>query len=543
MNEPEPIPDHMRDLIDDYLHGLLDEVGMDELAEGLRADSSAREFFVRYARLHTDLHIEMRARDAGERVLNHIDQIAKPLPGLPSSPASLAWFTSRRGLAWKVLALAASLLLVLTAAWWLVDVVPFGVQPRNPQAIAWLVNAQNCLWSDGEPAGNMQGGKVLTIEQGLAEIRFLSGAIVVLEGPASLELVSAGSARLLRGRLTARVPEIAHGFQIFSPRGRIVDLGTEFGIAVAADGTTDVYVFRGKVEAHPTKGDSPGQPVNLQEKQAASIGDAGVSLKEAQPQASQFVREITLPPIQTERKFVLDFQAPVQGTLHDAAGFGTGLTHRLPGTGRDLQAHDSNLRLDTKKGLLELTTTNSDINNQYQLHHGEYVGIQLSDLGFTGTEDFEVTVTIPEIPALEVYGQFGLFAGTSSDHNIRGGMLNSRRTETGLNTQFLVNNGDGLDSDLCKVGLLSPGADLRLTLRRIGGKYSLTVENLTTGSASTLTIRHPDFLDDERDLFVGLFGANAQSQIRKTLVFKAFSVVVRGRSAALSVGQGRALTP
>src|SRR5262249_46823534 len=162
----------------------------------------------------------------------------------------------------------------------------------------------------------------------------------------------------------------------------------------------------------------------------ASIGDTGVSLKKAQPQDSQFVREITLPPVQTERKFVLDFHAPVQGTLHDAAGLGTGLTHRLPGTGRDLHADDSNFLLATKKGQLELTTTNSDLNNQYQLHDGEYVGIQLSDLGFTGTEDFEVTVTIPEIPALEVYGQFGLFAGASSDRNIRGGMLNSRRNET-----------------------------------------------------------------------------------------------------------------
>ena len=74
--------------------------------------------------------------------------------------------------------------------------------------------------------------------------------------------------------------------------------------------------------------------------------------------------------------------------------------------------------------------------------------------------------------------------------------------------------------------LLSPGTDLRLTLKRTSGKYALTVENLTDGGASSLTIRHPDFLDNEKDLFVGLFGANTQSEVRKTLTVKEFSVTV-----------------
>jgi hypothetical protein len=41
-----------------------------------------------------------------------------------------------------------------------------------------------------------------------------------------------------------------------------------------------------------------------------------------------------------------------------------------------------------------------------------------------------------------------------------------------------------------------------------------------------LAIRHPDFLEDERDLYVGLFGANTQSQDRKTLVIKEVQVTV-----------------
>ena len=68
-----------------------------------------------------------------------------------------------------------------------------------------------------------------------------------------------------------------------------------------------------------------------------------------------------------------------------------------------------------------------------------------------------------------------------------------------------------------KVGLLTTGTDLRMTLRRAAGRYTLTVENLTAGGASTLTTRHPAFLDGERDLYVGLFGANTQSDQQRTL--------------------------
>src|SRR5262249_27314418 len=114
-------------------------------------------------------------------------------------------------------------------------------------AVAWLVNAQNCKWVDDvEPAGDMQAGKALKIERGLAEIRFRCGARVVLEGPATLELLSARGARLVRGKLTARVPGAATGFEIVSPQGKVIDLGTEFGVAVSDHGTTDVYVFQGK---------------------------------------------------------------------------------------------------------------------------------------------------------------------------------------------------------------------------------------------------------------------------------------------------------
>ena len=96
----------------------------------------------------------------------------------------------------------------------------------------------------------MQAGKVLKLERGLAEIRFQCGARVVLEGPASLELLS-GKQRPVAARQADRPgPEAGVGFEVLSPQGKVIDLGTEFGVSVSDDGATEVYVFEGKVEAH-----------------------------------------------------------------------------------------------------------------------------------------------------------------------------------------------------------------------------------------------------------------------------------------------------
>lgn len=97
-------------------------------------------------------------------------------------------------------------------------------------------------------------------------------------------------------------------------------------------------------------------------------------------------------------------------------------------------------------------------------------------------------------------------------------------------TQFFVNNDGGDDSYLYMVGLASIGDELRFTLRRVAGRYSLEIENYTTGEASTLTNRHPDFLDGARDIHVGLFAATPESREPKTLFVQKFKVIVWART-------------
>jgi ferric-dicitrate binding protein FerR (iron transport regulator) len=515
MNETNDISENVQDLIDAYVDGTIDDGRLQDLEAMLRGHAEVRSYFVRYCRLHTDLDLEARARQASKRVLKTINA-----PEPASASARKTRFASTTLNSW----LGAAAVLILTVfgvwAWWRPHQESPLEKDRTREEIAWVINAQNCQWAENlAPAGDMQAGKMLSLERGLVEIHLQKGARIVMEGPAHIEIVSANSVRMRRGKLTAKVPDAAKGFQVFTPKGRVVDLGTEFAMAVDEDGTTDVYVYAGKVEAHGV--DASTKVVNLLEKQSARIDVAGAQIKMDAPALKPFMRDI---PIIVPRELKLFFREPIDHTLLDAKGRGTGLTHRLPGTGRRLKKNDDNLFLNQAAGQLELTTTNSDLNTQFQLDQGEYVGIKLSDLGFTGAEDFALTVVVPNIPALERVGQFGLFAGPRSDGSIRGGLLSSKEPEQ--YRQFLVRNQAGNDAPPHFVGLAASGDDLRLTLRREGKLYSLTVENLTTNHSTSLTMPQPVSLEGERDLCVGFFGANTQSELRRTIVLKEFRATV-----------------
>ncbi|MCE9557161.1 MAG: FecR family protein, partial [Planctomycetes bacterium] len=125
-------------------------------------------------------------------------------------------------------ALAASLLIAAVfAGRWLLS---------ESEPVAQLTRTANAQWADSAPGRGevILSGRTLQLTAGFAEIKFHSGARVVLEGPASLTLESANAGRLATGKLVARVPKQAHGFTIHTAAETIVDRGTEFGVWVRA---------------------------------------------------------------------------------------------------------------------------------------------------------------------------------------------------------------------------------------------------------------------------------------------------------------------
>lgn len=119
--------------------------------------------------------------------------------------------------------------------------------------VAVLAEAVDVQWAENglraRVGASLPKGR-LKIEKGWARIDFYSGASVVLQGQADLELVSPMESILHGGAIRAHVPSHAHGFVVHSRELKLVDQGTSFGMRVDAKGGTEVHVFEGKVELH-----------------------------------------------------------------------------------------------------------------------------------------------------------------------------------------------------------------------------------------------------------------------------------------------------
>ena len=121
--------------------------------------------------------------------------------------------------------------------------------PGFDPGVAVLTRSVEAQWKDQRlRSGDALAPGRWTLTEGTVELEFYSGASVILEAPAELELVSENGGILHHGKLQAQVPHHAHGFTITTKELELVDLGTSFGMEVDLETGTAVHVFDGKVE-------------------------------------------------------------------------------------------------------------------------------------------------------------------------------------------------------------------------------------------------------------------------------------------------------
>jgi hypothetical protein len=99
---------------------------------------------------------------------------------------------------------------------------------------------------------------VYQLLDGLVEIEYTSGAVLVFRAPATFDLVDEACVRLEDGQLAAHVPKPAIGFRIESPGATVIDLGTDFAVQAVKEKESEVHVFRGEVlvDLHGERGGS-----------------------------------------------------------------------------------------------------------------------------------------------------------------------------------------------------------------------------------------------------------------------------------------------
>jgi FecR protein len=145
--------------------------------------------------------------------------------------------------------------------------------------VATLIESHNVVWDQGQApiAMNMRiGAREIRCRSGTLKFAFDSGALLSLEGPADLTVLSGMLVRVAQGRISARVEEGIKGFAIETPNTKVVDQGTEFGVAVDAAGQTDVVVFEGLVDLScPEVGTRPTSIKRLGQGEAMRVGSTG----------------------------------------------------------------------------------------------------------------------------------------------------------------------------------------------------------------------------------------------------------------------------
>ena len=215
-----------------------------ELNALILSSPEARRQFWKAARIHSLI------REWGAETWGHAEANVVPFP-------RARWMRSR----WvPAFAAAAAVLLAFAGGWWWQRpaLENAGREFSEEAAIEWvpgehvamLARSAEVEWI--EPAGGATAGTRLApgwlkIRRGTVQVDFLSGARVVIQGPAEFQLVGENEGFCQFGKVKAHVPESAHGFKVGSPQVALVDLGTEFGMDVPAGGNTEVRVFEGSV--------------------------------------------------------------------------------------------------------------------------------------------------------------------------------------------------------------------------------------------------------------------------------------------------------
>ena len=212
---------NLRDLVFRHTRGELTPAEFEDLQARLRSDPDARAVF----RECMDLEAGLRTWASERRPVRDRPRIWRV-----RNPRAIA-----------LAALAASVLL-LAGIWTL----PRGDEPT--EVLGRMLESPECVWADTAARGS--DGEFATgplaLDEGVVELRFDSGSELVIEGPCELHVVAANTARLIEGRVTVRVNDVADGFVLETPEARILDEGTEYAVSLGEE-TAEVHVFEGAV--------------------------------------------------------------------------------------------------------------------------------------------------------------------------------------------------------------------------------------------------------------------------------------------------------
>ncbi|TWU45447.1 FecR protein [Novipirellula aureliae] len=272
----------LEQLLDLYFDEGLSPETKAELEELLLGFPQARALFWERASLNAVLRQQGQEawgqRDGEKELVADRVRFSNPTP---TSWLNRQWLTRQK---WMSSVIAASLLVAVVGLWRYafteVDAPDSFVaqQTGNEGAIAdtWVAILRKAVavdWSDSAEApvvGEPMASRRIQFESGLVEIQTNRGALIAVEGPADIEIVSDMEMICRNGKMRVDVPPPAHGFLVRTSNVNVVDRGTSFAMNVGEDRDAQVHVIDGLVELV-----SPTNAVPMRElRKGESIGVA-----------------------------------------------------------------------------------------------------------------------------------------------------------------------------------------------------------------------------------------------------------------------------
>lgn len=238
-------------LFDAYAENDISDEEFQRLEAWLQERDANVDRFVRDSFLHSQLFAVVARR------LLQADVMARP------PEVSVArYVTQERGLKGggraerRLTILAATLLVVATCL--------IAYLALRPRAVAQITKTSPSISWQGAGEAPRAGAllyarKSFRLRSGRVMATLISGARIIVEGPAEFRIDGDNRVWLQSGRIGVEVPAQATGMLVDSPFGQFVDMGTEFTIDLNPKVGCQIQVFTGMVEMRPI--DSANRPV------------------------------------------------------------------------------------------------------------------------------------------------------------------------------------------------------------------------------------------------------------------------------------------
>ena len=267
--------DHVEQ-IDAYLDGELSKTEAAAFRDWLLGSPRNGRIFAERAMLHHQIRDTLR-RNRIESVQNPQHILKELLQMENSAEAELQQIPFESGInsRMKVLAAWGSIAAVILIAITLTlifsggggttsdpEIAQRSDPPKEQQAQAKVLGTFLAQWDTASPdPGEAIANGPVELTSGFVDFELAGGARVFVQAPARFEVIDSNRMALYDGSLVASVPPRAHGFTVHTNTISVVDLGTEFGVEVADDGSVTTAVFTGEVVLRSLDRSAPTVPL------------------------------------------------------------------------------------------------------------------------------------------------------------------------------------------------------------------------------------------------------------------------------------------